>query len=485
MCAVGYAGGRDGPRSRLERPFARGYHARVKPRKRGERRTIVIVGGGSNAWTPKIVRDMMLTPAIADSRFVLYDVRREAAELVAAFLKKLASRLGTGATIVATDDRRRAFDEAQYLVITISTGGLDAMARDLAIPEEYGIWHTVGDSVGPGGWARTIRNYVVFEDLARDINRWAPGAMVLNYTNPMASLTDALARSCSGPVVGLCHGLFENLEFLVAHYGLENESEVSVQYGGVNHFFWTTRITARGRDLLPDLRATVRRRGFTALRRACSADPAEARSYRELATALFGETGVMPYLGDRHTSEFFSEYLTDRTTLRRYRLERTSIADRRAMFRDRDRALRAMVKGEIPEEFLRRSRETAADIIAAHATGRPFIDVGNLPNAGQIANLPRGPVVETAVRVDGNGFSPICFGELPQPVLGLVEPHAHVQATLVRACRERNRDLAFAALRLDPLCAHLTGDRVREMGERLLRAHRRFTEGLFTPGNAG
>jgi len=442
-------------------------------------RRIVIVGGGSNAWTPNIVKDMLLTPGIADSTFVLYDIRREAADLVAAFLAKLNARLGTRATFVATDDRRRAFEGGDYFIITISTGGLDAMAHDLAIPEEYGIFHTVGDTSGPGGWARMLRNYPVFALLARDINRYAPGAMVLNYTNPMAGLTDVLARACTGPVVGLCHGLFENLEFLVAQYGLASEADVSVNYGGVNHFFWTDRIHARGRDLLADLRAKVRRRGFTALLRETPPDPMGFRSNRELATELFGETGIMPYLGDRHTAEFFPCYLTNRTTMRRLRLVRTSIDERKLAFRERDRRLRAMVKGTIPDEFGTRSRESAADIIAAHATGRPFIDVGNVPNVGQIGNLPRGPVVETAVRVDGNGFSPICFGDLPQPVLGMVEPHAHVQATVVRACLERDRDLAFAALRLDPLCAHLPGDRVREMGGRLLRAHRRFTEGLF------
>ncbi len=230
-------------------------------------RRIVIVGGGSNAWTPNIVKDMLLTPGIADSTFVLYDIRREAAELVAAFLAKLNARLGTRATFVATDDRRRAFAGGDYFIITISTGGLDAMAHDLAIPEEYGIYHTVGDTSGPGGWARMLRNYPVFAGLARDINRYAPGAMVLNYTNPMAGLTDVLARACTGPVVGLCHGLFENLRFLAAHYGLASEADVSVNYGGVNHFFWTDRIQARGRDLLADLRAKVRRRGFTALLR--------------------------------------------------------------------------------------------------------------------------------------------------------------------------------------------------------------------------
>lgn len=451
-------------------------------RQRGKR--IVIVGGGSNAWAPKIVRDMLLTEPLADSTFVLYDTRKAAAELVAAFLRKLNSVLGARGAFVPTDDRRRAFADADYFVITISTGGLDAMAHDLAIPEEYGIWHTVGDSSGPGGWARFLRNYPVFAGLARDINRWAPGAMVLNYTNPMASLTDVLARACTGPVVGLCHGLFENLAFLARHYGLSSEAEVSVNYGGVNHFFWTDRIHARGVDLLEDLLRKVRRRGFTALRRECLPEAAQRRESRELATALFDETGIMPYLGDRHTAEFFPCYITSRAAMRRYRLVRTSIDERRRGFRERDRELRAMVKGEIPADYRTRSRETAADIIAAHATGRPFIDVGNVPNVGQIANLPRGPVVETAVRVDGNGFSPVYFGELPQPVLGMVEPHAHVEATLVRAALERDRDLAFAALRLDPVCAHLTGERVREMGGRLLAAHRRFTEGLFAKASA-
>jgi alpha-galactosidase len=109
---------------------------------------IVIVGGGSNMWAPNIVKDMLLTESIAGSEFVLYDVDKPAAELVAAFLRKLDGRLGTSSTFVATDDRRRAFEGARAFVITISTGGLKSMGRDIAIPEEYGVYHTVGDTCG-------------------------------------------------------------------------------------------------------------------------------------------------------------------------------------------------------------------------------------------------------------------------------------------------------------------------------------------------
>ena len=446
---------------------------------------IVLVGGGSNNWTPTIVKDMLLTPAIAGSTFVLYDIDRAAADRAKAFLARLDAKFGTGSQFVSTSERARAFEGADYFIITISTGGLAAMAHDLSVPESFGIWHTVGATAGPGGWARSIRNYLVFEALSRDINRLAPGAVVLNYTNPLTVLTTVLGRLCSGPVVGLCHGLFENLEFLVKLYGLRDESELSVSYAGVNHFFWMNRVKARGRDVLPDLLRKVRSRGFSVLRQEVDPDPPGQVSHRELATALFDETGILPYIGDRHTCEFFSSYITSKPAMRKYRLVRTSIQERREAFRQRARELRAMTEGEIPAEYLVRSRETAADIIAAHSTGKAFIDVGNVANVGQISNLPRGAVVETAVRVDSNGFSPICFGDLPAPVLGFVEPAVQVFETTARACMERDRALAFQALRMDPVCAHLDGDQVKDLGSRLLAAHSRFTEGLFRPDAAG
>jgi alpha-galactosidase len=94
-------------------------------------------------------------------------------------------------------------------------------------------------------------------------------------------------------------------------------------------------------------------------------------------------------------------------------------------------------------------------------------------------------VVETAVRVDSNGFSPICFGDLPPTVLGFVEPAVHAFETTVRACMERDRTLALHALRMDPVCAHLAGDEVKDLGSRLLGAHRKFIEGMFRPDASG
>ncbi len=434
---------------------------------------IVLVGGGSAHWTPVIARDLMLTASLSDAEFVLYDVNKDASDRTAAFCAKLAARLGVQARFVSTDSRAQALEGANYIIITITTGGLDAMAHDLAIPEDYGIYHTVGDTSGPAGWARLIRNFDAFVSLAQAIARHAPGAVVLNYTNPLSMLTDVLARVYAGPVIGLCHGLFENLEAIKDLYGLENEDAIAVQYGGLNHFFWTTQARARTTDVIADLAARLETQSFTDLLRPF-ADAAEVGFAREVATDLFRLTGVLPYLGDRHTCEFFSWYITSPDTMKKYRLVRTTIAERKAIAAQQARDLRQMIAGEIPDAYLRRSREAAADIIDAHSQGREFIDVGNLPNTGQIAGLAHGVVVETAVRVDANGFTPLTSGPLPRMVQGFIEPWALVYTMTVDACFARDKALALRALRLDPVCAHLDSMQVTELGERLLAAHQPY-----------
>ncbi len=434
---------------------------------------IVVIGGGSFAWTPTVVRDMLLTPALGDSEFVLLDINKRASDLTKLFLEKLARELGVKARFVSTD-RRDALRGADYVVITISTGGFDAMAHDLAIPERFGVYHTVGDTSGPGGWARLIRNFDVFVSLAHDINRYAPGAFVLNYTNPMATLTDVLARLCHGPVVGLCHGLFENLELIQKFYRIENENRIAVNYAGINHFFWITSAYADGRDVLADLTRRLRRQSLTDIFSSPHMDQRGFSSKREVATELFHLTGILPYMGDRHTCEFFPEYITNKSNMKKYKLVRTTIAERRRVNKMEGKQVVNMIRGQIPDHYKKRTRETAADIIEAHSQGKVFIDVGNVPNIGQIANLPRGLVVETAVRVDRNGVTPLVFGELPRVVQGFIEPYGHVFPMVVDACFRRDKKLALQALRLDPVCAHLNGAQVADLGERLLAAHRRF-----------
>ena len=186
-------------------------------------------------------------------------------------------------------------------------------------------------------------------------------------------------------------------------------------------------------------------------------------------------TGLMPYLGDRHTCEFMAPYITSKRTLEKYHLHRTTIDFRKKLLADTQQQVRRLIKSkELPAEYRQRTRETAADIIAAHCTGGVFSDVGNLPNTGQMPDLDLGTVVETPVLVDRNGFTPLPQPPLPAVAAGLLQPCANAVKMTVRACFEGNRELAFQALRMDPLCSHLDYEQITEMGARLLTAHKKW-----------
>ena len=431
---------------------------------------IVIVGGGSSGWSPKLLADLMLTPSLSDSTYILHDLNVANAERILRFGRKLGQELGSAATIESEPDPDKALASADFVLITISTGGLDAMAHDLAIPEEYGIYHTVGDTVGPGGWARTLRNVPVFTELAQRVNRLAPNAVILNYSNPMAQLTKTLALATERPVVGLCHGLFEDLHFLQAFFDLSSEADVVCTYGGINHFFWITSFSIRGQEGYALLREKLNGHSLPEL----LAQSGVERPGMYVADELYRFTGMLTYMADRHTSEFFPHLLTSEKNLEQYHLRRTTIEERRANMRRASSAVEEMTTGEIPARYKERSRETAADIINAFVTGSSFIDVGNVPNRGQVANLPLGAVVETPVLVTSTGFQPITVGPLPEPARSWIEHHIRTQDLTVEAALTGDLELALKALSLDPLVSHLTLAEITEMGKRLLQANSQY-----------
>jgi alpha-galactosidase len=412
----------------------------------------------------------MLTPSLSDSNYVLHDLNVTNAERILRFGRKLGKELGSAAIIESEPDPEKAFVGADFVLITISTGGLDAMAHDLAIPEAYGIYHTVGDTVGPGGWARALRNVPVFTELAQRVNRLAPNAVILNYSNPLAQLTKTLALATERPVVGLCHGLFENLHILQEFFGLSSEAEIVCTYGGINHFFWITSFSIRGDEGYALLREKLNGRSWPEVLAQRGNHP--PGSY--VADELYRFTGLLTYMADRHTSEFFPHLLTSAQNLEQYHLKRTTIEERRANMRRAESAVEEMTAGEIPSRYKERSRETAADIINAFVTGNSFIDVGNVPNRGQVANLPLGAVVETPVLVTSTGFQPITVGPLPEPARTWVEHHIRAQDLTVEAALTGDLELALKALSLDPLVSHLTLAEVMEMGTRLLKANARY-----------
>lgn len=442
---------------------------------------IAMIGGGSVNWCPTLIRDFLAREEFESADFRLLDVDLDAAKLIAAIGRRCARDWSLGATFLPTASPARALDGADVVVITISTGGLDAMKHDLAIPERYGIFHTVGDTVGPGGWARGLRNIPVFMKLARQFSRYCPKAAILNYTNPMSVLTRFLTFATNQSVVGLCHGLFECYAYLMQIFDLDREEDIRARYAGINHFFWILDFSIKGRPGYPALRRKMRGgKTLDDLIKSTVVDEAGYASARRLvASELFDTYGYLPYFGDRHTAEFLPRYLAptpDR--LAPYGLVRTAIAERRAMRRAAKTAARRLAAGKVKVDRTP-SRETAADIARAILAGREFIDVMNLPNVGQVSNLPPGAVLETPGIVTASGFSPVACGKMPPALVNLVMPHVANQALIVEAGLAGDWNKAYQALVGDPLCSHLSIPKIKEMGHKLLQAHRQYLPQFF------
>ncbi|HEX4819530.1 MAG TPA: hypothetical protein VFV00_04940, partial [Acidimicrobiales bacterium] len=208
---------------------------------------IVIIGGGSRQWGSKLTTDVLTTPSLTDATIVLHDVDESALELIATYCERLNRELGTSATIETTADRRAALKDADFVAVTITTGGFESMAHDLAVPEKYGIRQSVGDTCGPGGISRSLRNIPVLLDIARDMETQCPDAWLLNLTNPMTCLTRAINKETSIKAVGLCHEVVI-MSWLVAIALDVPADTVEFSITGVNHLPWITELTVGGHD---------------------------------------------------------------------------------------------------------------------------------------------------------------------------------------------------------------------------------------------
>ncbi len=445
----------------------------------------ICIIGASTAWTPTLAADLMY--AIEDRiDFRFFDINRENSKLCVQWGRAASKNLGRKDTFKAYTNRRMALKDADGVIITISTGGLDAMEQDVKIPEKYKIFASVGDTAGPGGWSRSVRNIGVFRSMAEDFESVCPSAFIANYTNPLSSLTATLSRCCSNPLNGFCHAYFEIKDVIQKIFNLKDWGPISISIAGMNHFTWVQDFKIGRQNGYELLRKKISGGSLADCLPAESADEIGIYSGHEFCVELYDAFGYLPYPADRHTSEFVSFVLAGDSVKRRMkkqkgekveiidycRVRRTSVDYRRRQMKIREKRLLDMTAGK--ENMPGKSRETGAEMVKAYLMNKPFVDAVNLPNRGQIPGLPEGACVETMGVADGMGVRPLAAGPLPEPLLELMRPQAVCQKWIVEAMLGHNKDLLIHALYRDPQCSHLKLHQVRAMAEELLAANRKF-----------
>jgi alpha-galactosidase len=448
---------------------------------------VTIIGGGSYQWTPELLADLLSTESLRGMHLVLEDVDPDPLPKMEALAKKVDDALGSKATVETTTDQRRALDGADFVIVTISTGGFESMAVDLDIPARHGIRQSVGDSVGPGGINRALRNVPILVGIGRDMEEICPDAWLLNITNPMTALTRSVCRETSVKTVGLCHEVGNWCLDLAIALGKPAEA-VRPTVVGVNHLPVVVALDVDGEDGLALLAELVAEAGgLAALAPRPGQEDAEPFSRLDFARrhllklTLLERWGALPAAGDRHVAEFLPSILTEESGWGAdFNIELTSIAQRQA----HQEGYVADVDGWLAgtkELQTWQSGELPAPVIDSLVTGVPREVPVNIPNAGQCPDLPGDAVVESICVVDGDGVRGRDSARAPAPFAELLRRHVAVQELTVEAAVAGDRELAAAAFALDPLAGRGDLRRTDAMVDELLAGTARWLPQFEAP----
>jgi alpha-galactosidase/6-phospho-beta-glucosidase family protein len=412
---------------------------------------IAFIGGGSVQWASKIVTDLALSETLAGAELMLHDIDADALALLARAGKRIVAQVGGSLQVAATLDRAAALRGADFVILCVAIGGLPAMRNDLEIPERYGIYQSVGDTVGPGGLARGLRHIPFAVQVAREMEQQCPAAWMLNLTNPMTTICRGITRATGIRTIGLCHEVTGVSRHLASLFGVPLET-ITLQVAGINHLPVILRLDVDGRDGLDMLRDWLAGHGPFALVGQIDLDSVFDVFIDRLAVklTLFEQLGVLFGAGDRHVAEFIPGFLTEASARgRRYGVVLTTVDQREEMARLRRAQIERFVGGQ-PEE-LQRSTEQLMPVMAALAGGPAGRFIVNVPNQGQIDNLPRDAVVECIAEVSSLGVQPLAAGSLPHAAYAVIAPHVARQELIVEAALTHRGEPALAALATDPL----------------------------------
>ena len=431
---------------------------------------ITVIGAGSASFGENTLSAIMRSKKLRGSKLALVDRNAESLAIVRALANRLNAEWDAGFVITSHAHHQEALAGSDFVVNAIEVGAREGLWRsDFEIPIKYGVRQPYSENGGPGGFAHAARNIGPIMQIAHDMQQACPDAWFVNFTNPMIRICDAVNRHSNIKVVGLCHQIYAGYGMvgvaLAKDLGIEVPEGltgmhaamdqhplqyrvreqivplVDIRAAGLNHFTWILSIQDRrtGADLYP----LFRKRFF-------ELDP----NFEPLTRDIFSAFGLFPVPGDTHLCEYLP-WLSDPVTKpwEKYNI-RLYDWDLFASIRDfgLDR-LNEMANGNATiDALLNADSEGALEMIESVAgAGNHYHLAANVPNVGQVSNLPMGAIVETPIIVDGSGIHPVHIGTLPDGVAELCRRETIVSQLCVDAAVEGDRAKALQCFLLDPV----------------------------------
>jgi alpha-galactosidase len=407
---------------------------------------ITFIGAGSLGFTRGLVRDMLTFPLLKDATLCLMDVNQERLDFAQKAVQSIVDKGNYPAKVVATMNRAEALQDADAVMCTILAGGVEVWQHDILIPKKYGVDTNVGDTRGPSGVFRALRTIPVMVGIVKDMEKYCPDAILLNYTNPMAMLCRAMQRESFIKLTGLCHSV-QGTAMMLAHWIGAPYSEITYTCAGINHLAWYTKFDWKGKDAYPLIRQAV--------------EKPDIYQQEIVRNEMFMHLGYYVTESSGHNSEYnwwfrkrpdlIEKYCTHGTGWNPgvYAYILKEYQGREGKWQD---DIQKWLDAGAPIS-LDRGHEYAASIISARMGGEIFQFNGNVPNTNLITNLPEGACVEVPVFVDKAGFHPVHIGALPPQCVAMNHISVMVEEMAVEAALTGDPTLVFRSILYDPLTA--------------------------------
>jgi alpha-galactosidase len=434
---------------------------------------IAFIGAGSTVFMKNIIGDVLQRPALAGARIALMDLNPQRLSESALVARKLAATLAAPATVETCTDQKRALDGADFVVVAFQIGGYEpCTVTDFEVPKRYGLRHTIADTLGVGGIMRGLRTVPHLWRLCEDMLAVCPEAILLQYVNPMAINTWAIAAKYPAVrQVGLCHSVQGTAAELARDLDIPVD-EIRYRAAGINHMAFYLKFEHRQpdgsyRDLYPDLLRGYREGRFP---KPSSWNPRCPNKVRyEMLTRL----GYFVTESSEHFAEYTPYFIKE---------GREDLIEKYGIPLDEypKRCVEQIARWQTLAEELRaaatipvaKSREYASSIMNSVWTGEPSAISGNVPNHGSITSLPDECAVEVPCLVDSSGIQPTLIGALPPQLTALIRTNVNVQELTVAALMTENREHIYHAAMMDPhTAAELDIDQIWHLVDDLIAAH--------------
>jgi alpha-galactosidase len=429
------------------------------------------IGAGSFGFTRNLVRDILSFPAFADSTIALMDIDDERLAYIKKAVEKIIKAGNYPAKIIATKSRAEALDGADGVLCTVFNGGVDVWRYDIEIPMKYGVNINIGDTRGPAGIFRALRNIPLMLDICRDIERYCPDAVFLNYTNPMSMLCRAMQSETKVNVTGLCHSVQGTAQMLAQWIGAPME-EITYLCAGINHQAWYLEFKRNGKDVYPLLRDLIK-------------NNPEIYNKEQVRNEMFLHLDYYPTESSGHNSEYNPWFRKRPDLIEKYCTHGTNWNPGEYAYSLKLRLNRDAGGGwkkemqewlDRDEIDINRGNEYAAYIFnAVFGDNTMFEFNGNVRNFGLIDNLPTGCCVEVPIVASKAGLRPIHVGPLPPQLAIITGINAQCEELAVEAALTGDPRKVFHAICNDPLTAAvLSLSEIKSMVDEMLQQNREW-----------